>query len=249
MPLSYIHLESKSNEDAEEEEDAPVDKGGKKKTVGIRTDITFEISDEDDDNSTRTDRMEQDSSNEGGDGGVPVIKGTAGSDATNGRQNPPGIERRWNTQNIPVFHGTNDDDETAGHNSADNNNNWSNFIPSTARWTTERNYFHLPPPRGKVKIFLCCLYIYKCIYVLLYIDHGFRRRFPSSQQPAGVRASNTWTPCVCSSNEPMWKGSNYRRPTSGSYRSISASSSDSLDDKLEKPFGSLSSSEEEYRLK
>lgn len=109
-----------------------------KKTVGIRTDITFEISDDDDSisNSTKTNKKdkEQDSRSDDDDDSVPIIKGNR-NDQTN---------RRWNSNNVPIFHSTNDENIRHG----DGIDVWANHIPAPAVWTTERNYYLVHPLPG-----------------------------------------------------------------------------------------------------
>lgn len=139
--------ESQSDEGEDNDSDDSSKSVGKKKTVGIRTDITFEISDDDDDttNSTKTNKRDKDQESRSDDddnSGPPIIKGNAGTNG-NRKEISGSNDRKWNTHNIPVFHGT--DDESTQHGGT--GDHWSNFIPPvTSVWTTERS--RLYPARG-----------------------------------------------------------------------------------------------------
>lgn len=103
-----------------------------KKIVGIRTDITFEISD-DEKNSTTTKTKNKETESIDEDDIVPVFKGYG-----NG-QDPKSYDdnRRWDMINIPVFHGTDDEPRRTGGGGGD----WVRFVPITTVWTTERNNY------------------------------------------------------------------------------------------------------------
>lgn len=115
-----------------------------KKTVGIRTDITFEINDDVNINSTTVKKKKKgdgknfddynDDDSDIENASVPVFKGTKGvsQSAANDANN-----RRFYPSDGAIFHKTNDENNRYGG-SLDN---WSNFIPSDGVWTTERNYF------------------------------------------------------------------------------------------------------------
>lgn len=98
--------------------------------MGIRTDITFEISD-DDKNSTSVTKKTKDTESIEEDEIVPVFKGY-------GNTNEPKSfgDNRWDMINIPVFHRTNDAPTRTG-----GDGDWVRFVPITSVWTTERNNY------------------------------------------------------------------------------------------------------------
>ncbi|KAG4070802.1 hypothetical protein HA402_011028 [Bradysia odoriphaga] len=119
----------KSVESRSSEEETRMSNKNDKKIVGIRTDITFEISD-DEKNSTKTKNKDAESIDE--DDIVPVFKGY-------GKGQEPksyGDNRRWDMINIPVFHGTDDEPRRNG-----GGGDWVHFVPITSVWTTERNNY------------------------------------------------------------------------------------------------------------
>lgn len=80
---------------------------GEKQTVGVRTDITFEISNESNDTKTvddKIDRGKKNSKKDDEDDNVPIFKGTAGTGTTKS----PNDIFAYN----PVFHQTNDEGES-----------------------------------------------------------------------------------------------------------------------------------------
>lgn len=78
---------------------------------------------------------------------VPVFKGTTGVEGDIIIYDD-GNSRKWDTKVVPVFHGT-DDESVIRHGGGIDN--WSNFIPITGVWTTERNYYQPPSSdRGKI---------------------------------------------------------------------------------------------------
>lgn len=98
-----------------------------KKSVGIRTDITVELSD----NKTDSTRNAE---NDDDDREVPVFLGT---DLANGRTQ---VERRYDPNtNQPHFYGTNDDANSFTGGDA---GTWIRFLPSGNNngWTTEKYY-------------------------------------------------------------------------------------------------------------
>lgn len=98
---------------------------GAKQTVGIHTDITFEIDDKKNGSKTTTDGKNAESGET--DDEVPVYRGTH----TEGdRYDPNGYG-----MNQPGFHGVNDADGTRYGDSGV----WIRFLPSSnGGWTTER---------------------------------------------------------------------------------------------------------------
>lgn len=111
---------------------------GTKQTVGIRTDITFEITDNK--NSTKNSTEQEDDDEE-----VPVFKGNG---------NPVGNRR--NLPNQPSFHGINDDPlpYDAG--------TWVHFFPMQNGWTTERS-FQPSRHRSNSHLILILLTVYSCL--------------------------------------------------------------------------------------
>lgn len=105
--------------------------GNGKQTVGIRTDITFEISD--DKNETKSEGREAGGGND--DDEVPIIR--SGDGIMYADDGAPKADERidFNVNNRPIYHRTDDEkfDGTGG--------TWVNFFPMTSAWTTERNFF------------------------------------------------------------------------------------------------------------
>lgn len=112
---------------------------GGKQSVGIHTDITFELSDNKTDEKTTEDDNQE----------VPIFLGT---DTANGRNK---FERRHDPNlNRPHFYGTNDD--TTGF-SGGETGTWVRFFPSTVNeWTTEK-YSHSTRKYKSEFIFYVCL--------------------------------------------------------------------------------------------
>lgn len=101
------------------------------KIVGIRTDITFEIND--DNNSTAMTKKSKDAETiQDDDDIIPVFKGYGNVH----EQKSYGNDRRWDMVNIPVFHGTDDTPHRNG-----GGGDWVRFVPITSVWTTERNNY------------------------------------------------------------------------------------------------------------
>lgn len=98
---------------------------GSKQTVGIHTDITFEIDDKKNVSKPSTDGKNAESGET--DDEIPIYRGTH----TEGdRYDPNGYG-----MNRPGFHGVNDEDETNNGDSGV----WIRFLPSSnGGWTTER---------------------------------------------------------------------------------------------------------------
>lgn len=125
---------------------------GAKKSVGIRTDVTIEISDEDGSsdggNKTRKNRKkngngvtvvddDDDDDPNDKDRKVPVIKGSGtggGAKIDGGGDGSAGPEPKWHLHNVPVFYGSNDRPSV---------DRWENRIPPVvpAVWTTEPNFY------------------------------------------------------------------------------------------------------------
>ncbi|KAJ6646957.1 hypothetical protein Bhyg_02174 [Pseudolycoriella hygida] len=103
-----------------------------KKIVGIRTDITFEISDENN-NSTATAKSNKHAESIDDDEIIPVFKGHGRVQEPNRYDDNNG----WHMINIPVFHGTDDEPNRTG------GGDWVRFVPITTVWTTERNNYLL----------------------------------------------------------------------------------------------------------
>lgn len=122
-------LESRSSE-----EESQTPNKNDKKIVGIRTDITFEISD--DEKNTTVTKKNKDAESIEEDEIIPVFKGY-------GNGNEPRDNRRWDMINIPVFHGTDDEPHRTG------GGDWVRFVPITSVWTTERNNYL--SNRGKIE--------------------------------------------------------------------------------------------------
>ncbi|XP_031629432.1 uncharacterized protein LOC116344806 isoform X2 [Contarinia nasturtii] len=108
--------------------------GGSKQTVGIHTDITFELDDKKND-TKKTDGKNAES-DEDDDSEVPVYRGTH----TEGERN--NFNRRYDPNfymNQPNYHGTNDEDS---YKYADTGaGTWVRFLPMAngGGWTTERS--------------------------------------------------------------------------------------------------------------
>lgn len=108
--------------------------GGGKQTVGIRTDITFEISG--DKNDTKFEGKEA-----GSDDDVPIVR--SGGGASYGDEDIRRSDDRIDfDSNKPIYHRTNDENYDGGAHGT-----WVNFFPITSAWTTERNF--LPKAYGK----------------------------------------------------------------------------------------------------
>ena len=121
--------------------------------IGVRTDITFEISNEandtkvDDKIDKKKDKKDKNDDDDD-DGIVPVFKGRP---STPGSKSKPGIigvlsnsneipiisgfHSRSRPVETPVFHPVNDQ-----HNQYGGDEDWSRFLPKTAIWTTERSF-------------------------------------------------------------------------------------------------------------
>lgn len=105
---------------------------GAKQTVGIHTDITFEIDDKKKNATKSTDGKNAESS-EDDDTEVPVYRGTH----TEGERNNFNRRRDPNDyyMNQANFHGTNDEDSIKYADAG----TWVRFLPmSNGAWTTER---------------------------------------------------------------------------------------------------------------
>lgn len=111
--------------------------------MGIRTDITFEISD-DAKNSTTVTKKNKEAESIDEDEIVPVFKGYGNVD----QPKSFGDNRRWDMINIPVFHGTDDEPSRTG-----GGGDWVRFVPITSVWTTERNNYLMN--RGSKEICVC----------------------------------------------------------------------------------------------
>lgn len=101
-----------------------------KQTVGIRTDITFEVTNSKNGTKPNQDGRKAESDSDE-DAEVPIFRGT---DESNNRDS---FHRRYDSRHIannrPMFQRTNDDVIQF-----DRSGSWVNFVPVT--WTTERNY-------------------------------------------------------------------------------------------------------------
>lgn len=112
---------------------------GGKQSVGIHTDITFELSE----NKTDGKSTEDDDNRE-----VPIFLGT---DTENGRTK---FERRYdsnsnNNNNRPHFYGTNDNNGFVGGNAE----TWVRFFPSSHDWTTEKYSMSTRRYQSKLSVF------------------------------------------------------------------------------------------------
>lgn len=101
--------------------------------MGIRTDITFEISG--DKNDTKLEGKET-----GNNDDVPIVRSGSGTIYTDGtiRRSDDRIDF---DSTKPIYHRENDENFNSAHGT------WVNFFPMTSAWTTERNF--LPNAYGK----------------------------------------------------------------------------------------------------
>lgn len=148
--------ESKSSESDVDDDD---DGGRQLKTVGIRTDITLEISEDADDEQpavnktiktktkgiTVVDEEDDDESVATKDRRVPVIKGSGTGGGAPKAEKPSSVEGSWNVHNVPVVYGK--DVHSGNRHTGGGESRWdaprlSPPLPSLPVWTTER-----PPPR------------------------------------------------------------------------------------------------------
>lgn len=121
--ISFVYISEAKSESNE---------SGEIKTVGIRTDITVEISSEINGTSKNTKKGDKGGKDQpkNDNASVPVYKGR---DTPN--PNPPSIV---NNNNYPIFHGTNDEHAIRRFGSDDH---WNKFLPITGIWTTERTFY------------------------------------------------------------------------------------------------------------
>lgn len=131
---------------------------GAKQTVGIHTDITFEIDDKNKSkNATKSDGKNAESGEDDDDTEVPVYRGTH----TEGERNNFNRRRDPNDyyMNQGNFHGTNDDE---GIKYADAGT-WVRFLPmGNGAWTTERYSESIPQSIRKLVILL----VLKCLQLI-----------------------------------------------------------------------------------
>ncbi len=123
----FSSLESRSSE-----EESRMSNKSEKKIVGIRTDITFELSDDGEKNST-TKKSQHDVESIDEEDAVPVFKGYVN---VHEPKSYADNNRRWDMINIPVFHGTDDEPNRTG-----GGGDWVRFTPIANIWTTERNNY------------------------------------------------------------------------------------------------------------
>lgn len=185
---------------------------GAKQTVGIHTDITFEIDDKK--NATKSSDGKNAESSETDDE-VPVYRGThteGGSSNFNRRRDP-------NYYGHGNFYETNDNDD--GFRYSDGGN-WVRFLPmANGGWTTER-YSETFNPQS-ICTFLNNVKTHSKLFV--FSD----RRIPSGGfVPYGI-GQKSLRPCICD-ERPMWRDVNRRSFDSSSLRPVGT------DDKLEYPF-------------
>lgn len=116
--------------------------GNGKQTVGIRTDITFEIAD-DKNGTAKSEGRETNNDDE-----VPVVRSGDGVIYTSDGAKKAD-ERIDFDMNKPIYHRTNDEnfDGTGG--------TWVNFFPMASSWTTERSF--LNRDNGKLQGLVHCL--------------------------------------------------------------------------------------------
>lgn len=103
---------------------------GSKQTVGVHTDITFDVSDKNDTKPSDGRKAEEEDDDEE----VPVFKGTesaGGRTDTNRRYNPKSFRPN------PNLYGVNDEADNFGNGDT---GTWVRFLPSYNGWTTEPNY-------------------------------------------------------------------------------------------------------------
>lgn len=152
---------TKSTESKSSEADVVDDDDGVRqlKTVGIRTDITLEISEDADDEqasankTTKTkskgitvvDEEDEDDSVATKDRRVPVIKGSGTGGGAPKAERPSSEEGSWNVHNVPVVYGK--DVHSGNRRTGGVDSRWdaprlSPPLPPLPVWTTER-----PPPR------------------------------------------------------------------------------------------------------
>lgn len=204
-----LTLESRSSEEVPH-----ISSQNDKKIVGIRTDITFEITD-DAKNSTGVIKKNIDAESVDEDDIIPVFKGY-------GNVHEPksyGDNHRWDMINIPVFHGT--DDEANRHGGGD----WVRFVPITSVWTTERNNY-LSNRGGTLMIFKTFMYFcYECRLI------DSQRRFKTDINPHVSQKS--WKPCLCNNDQVGFK-SNTNNHARRSF--VPTTRKVQIDDKLDRTF-------------
>lgn len=101
---------------------------GGKQTVGVHTDITFDVSDKNDTKPSDGRKAEEEDDDEE----VPVFKGT---ESAGGRAD---TNRRYNPKSFrPNLYGINDEADNFGNGDT---GTWVKFLPSYNGWTTEPNY-------------------------------------------------------------------------------------------------------------
>lgn len=123
--FQFEHIFSDKTKDTVEDR---ITTNGNKQTVGIHTDITFEIEDKKNGSKTTDGKNAEDDDD---DEEVPIYRGT---DSERDRSK---FDRRYDPTthhlNQPNFHGTNDEANNGG-----DAGTWVRFFPKTNGWTTER---------------------------------------------------------------------------------------------------------------
>ncbi|XP_063700581.1 uncharacterized protein LOC134830900 isoform X2 [Culicoides brevitarsis] len=131
--------ESKSSESSESSSSGDRTSSG---SIGVRTDVTFEISNEtnetrsQEDNNNKKKTKKKKNGEDDDDDDIPVIKG---------RTTPPKKKvdvTTWRPKVRPVFPKS-ESDETIRSRAGPPNVPWTKNFPGNAVWTTERNYFGL----------------------------------------------------------------------------------------------------------
>lgn len=180
--------------------------------MGIRTDITFEISD-DERNATAVLKKNKEAESIDEDDIVPVFKGY-------GNAHEPktyGDGRRWDMINIPVFHGTDDEPSRNG-----GGGDWVRFRPITSVWTTERNNYL--SNRGEYMTVVVLSVVQRLMF-----HTDYQRRFKTDVNPNVSQKS--WKPCLCNDQ------AGFRSNTNNVRRSfVPTTKRVQIDDKLDRTF-------------
>lgn len=158
--------ESKSSESSESSSSGDRTSSG---SIGVRTDVTFEISNET--NETRSQEDNKDRKKGKGkdkkkneehddDDDIPVIKGRT----TPPKKKPMHDVTTWRPMVRPIFPKSDSDESFQRRGGNPSNVPWTKTFPGNTVWTTERNYFglfdnydtfHPSQPVGKWVI-ICC---------------------------------------------------------------------------------------------
>lgn len=153
---------------------------GHKQSVGIHTDITFELTE----NKTNAESTEDDNRE------VPVFLGT---DVGNGGNQ---LGRRYDpNSNRPIFYGTNDDANGFAGGDA---GTWQQFYPPANEWTTEK---YSSGRKYKSKLMLAKR---KCIQIISPIYYFLDNVGNTGFIPYGI-GQKTFAPCICPNGQSSWR--------------------------------------------